>query len=94
MLATIVRIKKATRHAAGGVVPGNTPSGDLRPVLLNSGELVLNRAQQGNLAEQLQDSRHGHDDAAMPYVTGEMIYLGLSNHLRRLGRGEIITSRV
>ena len=93
MIATIASIKSATRHAAGGIVPGNTPSGDLRPVLLNSGELVLNRAQQGNLAEQLQDSRHAQDNAAMPYVTGEMIYLGLSNHLRRLGRGEIVTTR-
>ena len=38
-------------HAAGGVmVPGNSFSGDRVPALLNSGELVLNKAQQYNLA--------------------------------------------
>ena len=41
-------------HAANGYVPGNNYSGDQVPALLNSGELVLNKAQQGNLASQLQ----------------------------------------
>ena len=41
-------------HAANGYVPGNSYSGDQVPALLNSGELVLNKAQQGNLASQLQ----------------------------------------
>lgn len=45
-------------HAAGGwagTVPGDSYSGDLVPAMLNSGELVLNRSQQGVLADALTD---------------------------------------
>lgn len=42
-------------HAAMGItVPGNHYSGDLVPAMVNSGELILNKAQQGNLAAQLE----------------------------------------
>ena len=45
-------------HAAGGYpVPGNHYSGDLTPIMANAGELVLNKAQQGNLASQLEGDR-------------------------------------
>ena len=46
-------------HAANGfngTVPGNMMSGDQVPAMLDSGELVLNRAQQGNLLAQLNQS--------------------------------------
>ena len=91
MISTIASIKGATRHAGGGIVGGNTPSGDLQPVLLNSGELILNKAQQGTVAGQLQESRGA--TGGRPYVTGEEIWLGLSNYLRRRGYGEIVTTR-
>ena len=91
MISTIASIKGATRHAGGGIVGGNTPSGDLQPVLLNSGELILNKAQQGAVAAQLQESRGA--TVGKPYVTGEEIWLGLSNYLRRRGYGEIVTTR-
>lgn len=92
MISTIAAVKGATRHAGGGIVGGNTPSGDLQPVLLNSGELILNKAQQGALASQMQESRES-EGARVPYVSGEEIYLGLSNYLRRRGYGEIVTTR-
>ena len=92
MISTISAIKGATRHASGGIVGGHTPSGDLQPVLLNSGELVLNQAQQGVLAERLQSSRPV-EDGRMPYLTGEIMWLGLSNYLRGHGYGEIVTTR-
>lgn len=44
-------------RAAGGfsgIVPGTTYSGDQIPAMLNAGEVVLNRAQAGNLASQLE----------------------------------------
>ena len=82
-------------HAAGGwsgFVPGNNYSGDMVPAMLNSGELVLNRAQQGNLASQLTGGGGG-GNSSLPYVDGETIYLGMNNYLMRSGRGEIVTSR-
>ncbi len=45
--------QQAGRYANGGIVPGRSYSGDNVPAYVNSGELILNRAQQGNLARQL-----------------------------------------
>lgn len=79
-------------HAAGGVrVPGNFRSNDMVPAMLNSGELVLNQAQQGILASEL--GRSGDQGISMqPYVDGERIFLGMNNTSKRMGRGEIVTT--
>ena len=79
-------------HAASGmIVPGNYYSGDMVPSMVESGELILNRAQQGAVASQLQDNQRRAPQ--IPYVSGENIYAGLSNYLRRIGAGEIVTWR-
>jgi hypothetical protein len=59
---------------------------------VNSGELILNRAQQGNLASQLEGGGIGnlHLDTI---ISGEDIRVVLKNNGRRTGRGEYITSR-
>ena len=82
-------------HAANGYVDGNTYSGDQIPAMLNAGELVLNKAQQGVLASSLQAVGQSGEGGGggRPYVNGEMIWLGLTNYLNRSGRGEIVTSR-
>lgn len=80
-------------HAAGGVfVPGNSYSGDRVPALLNSGELVLNKAQQGNLASQLEGGALGNLRLTAT-ISGEQIRLALNNNGRRTGRGEMITAK-
>ena len=79
-------------HAARGmVIPGNDYA-DRTPVLASAGELILNRAAQGNIAAQLTSGGVGSANTT-PYVDGERIYLGLRNFLLRSGRGEIVTSR-
>ncbi len=78
-------------HAADGIrVPGNTYSMDQVPAMLNSGEVVLNRAQAGNLASQLSDgsSRGGYQPS---HISGEQIYIAMNRYLKRTGRGEIVT---
>ena len=80
------------RAAGGFSVPGNYYSGDRVPALLNSGELVLNKAQQGNLASQLEGG--GMQNLNLEAVIrGEDIRLALNNNGRRTGRGEYVQSR-
>jgi hypothetical protein len=79
-------------HAARGlVIPGNDFS-DRTPVFASAGELILNKAAQGNIASQLTD-RETTPSGGSPYVTGEQIYIGLTNYLRITGRGELQTLR-
>lgn len=101
MLSSISAIKQATSgFANGGVIPGNSMSGDnLRGMTpdgniygLNSQEIILNKAQQGNLASQLTDSAV-QGFGGQPYVEGEKIFLGMNNSSRRMGRGEIVTTQ-
>ena len=88
--------------AAGGMmIPGNSYSGDnLRMPVdggrgwigVNSGELILNRSQQFNLASQLQgNGMQGLNLTAT--IRGEQIRLALNNNSRRRGRGEYVTSK-
>ena len=102
MLSTISAIHSATGYAQGGIIDGRgggfvggmAYSGDnVGNVRLDSGELVLNRAQQNNLANALEGGNNTAVDNRQPYVNGELIYLGLNNYLKRTGRGEIVVSK-
>lgn len=72
-------------HAAGGyAVPGNHYSGDLTPIMANAGELVLNKAQQGNLASQLEGDRGKLRMNAT--LKGQDILLSLDRTLQSTGK--------
>jgi len=77
-------------HAANGYfVGGNNFSGDTTPIMANAGELVLNKAQQGNLASQLSGS--GMQNLQLgTKVTAEEILFILKNNGRRTGKGEFV----
>ena len=76
------------RAAMGYEVPGNYGF-DAVPALLTSGEVVLNRAQQGVLASALQTGGlAGLQLEAV--IAGEDIRLVINNNGRRTGRGEFI----
>lgn len=85
-------IKSTTKggFAEGGIIPGNYYGDQLSTANygLSSGELILNRAQQGNLASQLANGGGRMELSAV--VTGEQIRFVLNNHGRRTGRGEYI----
>lgn len=93
MISTIAAIKSATAgsYATGGIVPGNSFSGDNLTANVNSGELILNRAQQGNIASQLQGSAYGNMRLEA-VISGEQIRMVLNNNSRRRGKGEYITT--
>lgn len=80
------------RAAGGFQVPGNSFSGDRVPALLNSGELVLNRSQQGVLANAL--SGNAFDNLQLTAsLNGEDIVFAIDNASRRRGKGTMVRLR-
>lgn len=92
---TISTIHSLTGFAEGGIVQGNAYSGDnVGPVMLDAGELILNRSQQGTLAEALTNGNNqGGAVGGTPYVTGEKIVMGINNYGKKQGWGELVFSR-
>ena len=100
MLSTISSIHSATGYANGGIVKGNSYSGDNIPAMinggaggfagLNAGEIVLNKAAQGNLASQLQGAGMGGMQV-IGEISGEKIVLIANRFFKRTGQGEIVT---
>ena len=76
-------------RAANGFVSGTRFSGDQIPIAVNSGEMILNRAQQGNLAAQLSEGgMNGMELGTI--ITGEQLKVVLRRHLRRTNHNESI----
>jgi hypothetical protein len=100
MVSMISGIHSATGYAQGGIIKGNSYSGDnigglvdgSQLVGLNAGEVVLTHAQTASLAEELEGGNQG-GTTSIPYVMGEQIYLGVNTFLRRTGRGELVTTK-
>jgi hypothetical protein len=98
MVSAITAIKQVTSSgkgfANGGIVPGNSFSGDNQIAAVNAGELILNRAQTANLAGQLTSGGIGNLRLTTE-LSGENIRIALSNNNRRRGgsRGEYAISK-
>ena len=99
MITTIASIHSATGYAQGGIVKGNSYSGDnigglvdgSQLVGLNAGEVVLNASQQNMLAQNLQNN--GSTVNVVGRVVGEDIFLSADRYARRSGRGSILTGK-
>ena len=89
MASTIASIKSVTKggFANGGIVPGNSFSGDnlhTSDYGINSGELILNRAQQNTIASQLQGG--AANIRVQGFVKGHDILLAGSNYALSTGK--------
>ena len=89
MATTISTIHSLTGFENGGEIKGNSYSGDNIPIMANAGEIVLTRAQAGNVAAQLQGS--GNNVHVTGELRGESIYLAVNRSLKRRGKGELVT---
>ena len=96
MTAVIAAIHSATGFADGGMVKGNSYSGDNLTAIgpdgligLNAGEVVLNASQQSMLASNLQNQ--GRQQSIVGVVKGENIVLVANRYLKRSGQGELVT---
>ena len=79
------------RAASGYTVPGNYGY-DAVPAMLTSGELVLNRAQQGVLADALQSGGGNGNLRLETYVSGRDLRIVLNNESQGRLKGKYVTS--
>ena len=89
MIATISSIHSATGYAQGGIVQGNSYSGDNLyggpDAMVNAGELVLTRAQQSTLAGALQGNGMQNMNIA-GRIKGTDIILSIDRSLKLEGK--------
>ena len=89
MATTISTIHSLTGYAQGGIVDGNSYSGDNIPIMANAGELVLTKADQASLINHLENN--GMSGLGPSRISGEQIYITLNRYLKRSGQGELMT---
>ena len=87
-VAAIKSVKTDGNFATGGIVPGNSFNDELRTsdYGISSGELILNRAQQGNIASQLTAAGTGAPAVSYAVVTSDNIRLLLRNGAQKKGK--------
>ena len=94
MISTISAIHSATGYAEGGMIKGNSYSGDnigglvdgSQFVGLNAGEVVLNASQQNALAQQITGGGMGNVNLT-GRLRGTDIILSVDRSLQSMGRG-------
>jgi hypothetical protein len=100
MISTIASIHSATGYAQGGIVDGTQGgfvggtaySGDnVGNVRLNSGELVLNHAQQSALAAELEGNPMQNLELSTR-ISGRFLEIAINNDSRSRSRGKLVTS--
>jgi hypothetical protein len=69
--------------AYGGIVEGTSYSGDLVPARVNSGEMILNQAQQANLFAMANGVGGGDGGEIVLRVKGTDLVGALSNYTRK-----------
>lgn len=97
MGTTIASIHSATGYAQGGMIKGNSYSGDnvgglvdgSQLVGLNAGELVLTKAMQGSLAQSLQNN--GQTIRVVGKLSGKDLFICAENWSKSAGHGEFVT---
>ena len=85
LATTISTVHNLTGYAQGGIVDGNSYSGDNIPIMANAGEVVLTRAMASNLASSLQDNGMQNMNIA-GRIKGTDIILAIDRSLKIEGK--------
>ena len=96
MATAISTVHSLTGYAKGGIVEGNSYSGDNMMFGgdglygLNAGELVLTKSQQNSLAQQLSGNGMGNINVS-GRISGTDILLSADRAAQASGRGQLVT---
>ncbi len=90
MISMIQSIHSATGYAEGGVIKGNSYSGDNIPIMANAGEVVLTKAMTNNLAAGIQSQGMGGWQLKTR-LAGTDLLLSVERTLQKQGYGKIAT---
>ena len=90
MISMIQSIHSATGYAEGGVIKGNSYSGDNIPIMANAGEVVLTKAMTNNLAAGIQSQGMGGWQLKTR-LAGTDLLLSVERTLQKHGYGKIAT---
>ena len=85
MATAISTVHSLTGFAQGGIVEGNSYSGDNIPIMANAGEVVLTKAMQSTLASQLQGNGIQNMNIA-GRIKGTDIILSIDRSLKLEGK--------
>lgn len=77
-LAGVVAAKPQA-YQTGGIVPGSSPAGDNVAAMVNSGEMILNGAQQKRLFNIAEGKQAGQMGSITIHLGDELIYKSLYN---------------
>jgi len=86
ILAAVMSARSSVgKFAEGGIIPGNSFHGDRLTANVNSGELILNRAQQDSIALQLQNGNPFANLRLSMKISGSDLRVVLNNDNRSRG---------
>jgi hypothetical protein len=91
LATTISTVHSLTGFAGGGVVEGNSYSGDNQLVRVNAGETILTRAQSGVIADALEGSPMSNLKLET-YVSGKRLRIVMNNDSMARGQGKLVSS--
>ena len=84
--AMIAAFASIPKFATGGIVGGNYPTGDKVLARLNSGEMILNKKQQGNLYGLLTNGGNGNGGQVEFKIKGKELVGVLSNYNNKVSK--------
>ena len=84
--AIISALSNMSKFATGGIVGGNSLSGDNNIVRVNSGEMILNKHQQANLFRMINSGVSGNSGNVTFKISGKDLVGTLNNYNSRTGK--------
>ena len=95
LISMISQIKSITSgsYAGGGIIPGSSYAGDRLTAQVNSGEMILNRRQQNNLFNAIDQDKLGGGNTKTTIssvrVQGSDLVLAINNERQKHGKSKL-----